>query len=445
MNAEPPPIAALFDYTARTLPASGTPGAAVVIATRNGVVACKGFGVDGVGQPMTCDSPVVIASLTKGFTAIAAMQLVRSRKIELDAPVQRYLAWFHAADADASARITVRDLLNQRSGFSESSGRAWLASRSSGDDIIERRVRALSTVRLSSAPGTRFEYSNANYDVLGALIASVSGVSYQQYMQTKVLRPLGIAGARFSCERDPHGYVRVFSFPVRAGNQPELCADVPAGGLEMSAREYGRYLAANIDAGRSWSSALLDPGSWQTLQRSPNDMPYAMGWFELIRPDGTRELRHDGAAPDFHNFAALLATRGIAAARLSNANEMPDGGRSDAIDRGFAQTLEGQIADAQPLIPPDIYLRLLIVGAAILSLRSLRPAPTRLRNTLIAAANLIGVAAIAWYVLPQWGWSPGVGFAYAPDLTVLLLALVGLLTCGGGVALYSAVLNSRRR
>ena len=124
---------------------------------------------------------------------------------------------------------------------------------------------------------------------------------------------------------------------------------------------------------------------------------------------------------------------------------MPDGGRSDAIDRGFAQTLEGRIADPQPRIPPDIYLRLLIVGAAILSLRSLRPAPTRLRNTLIGAANLIGVAAIAWYVLPQWGWSPGVGFAYAPDLTVLIFALVALLTCGGGVALYSAVVNPRRR
>ena len=435
MNTDLPPVAALYDYTSRTLPASGTPGAVVVIATRDGVLACRGFGFDGNGQRMTCDTPVVLASLTKGFTAIAAMQLAGAGRIDLDAPVQRYLAWFRVADADASARITVRDLLNQRSGFSESSGRSWLASRASGDDIIEARVRALSNVRLSSSPGTRFEYSNANYDVLGVLVSSVSGITYQRYIQTMVLQPLGIAGARFSCSNDPHGYVRVFSFPVRAGNQPELCADAPAGGLVMSARQYGRYLAANVDAGRGWSSRLLDRGGWQTMQRSPREMPYAMGWFETIYADGSRELRHTGAAPDFHNFAALLPARGIAAARLSDANEMPDGGRSDAIDRGFTRTLEGRSVDPLPAVPLDIYLRLLLGGAIGLQIRTLLRVPkARVHNAVLAAAGIAGAAAIAWYAMTEWGWSPAVGLAYSPDLTVLVVALVALLAFSGVVA-----------
>ncbi len=65
----------------------------------------------------TPQTPFFIGSLTKSFTALAVMQLVEAGKIELDAPVQRYLPWFRVADLWASARMTVRHLLNQTSGL----------------------------------------------------------------------------------------------------------------------------------------------------------------------------------------------------------------------------------------------------------------------------------------------------------------------------------------
>jgi CubicO group peptidase (beta-lactamase class C family) len=64
---------------------------------------------------------VIIGSVSKTFTALAVMQLVEAGKLELDAPVQRYLPWFRVADPDASARITVPHLLSHTSGLSEPS------------------------------------------------------------------------------------------------------------------------------------------------------------------------------------------------------------------------------------------------------------------------------------------------------------------------------------
>src|SRR4029079_3196556 len=80
------------------------------------IVHLKGFGnADAAGQPVTPQTPFGTGSLANSFTALALMQLVEAGKVGLDAPVQRYLPWFQVATPDASARITVRHLLNQTS------------------------------------------------------------------------------------------------------------------------------------------------------------------------------------------------------------------------------------------------------------------------------------------------------------------------------------------
>lgn len=90
----------------------GIPGAAVGIVRGDQVEYLQGYGIAGVdGRPVTPQAPFYIASLSKGITAAAVMQLVEAGTLELDAPVQRYLPWFRLADADAAAQLTVRHLL----------------------------------------------------------------------------------------------------------------------------------------------------------------------------------------------------------------------------------------------------------------------------------------------------------------------------------------------
>ncbi|MBV9700401.1 MAG: beta-lactamase family protein, partial [Candidatus Eremiobacteraeota bacterium] len=276
MIVAPAAVAERLDgFVARTLGAAGDPGVAAVVVNSHGVVSCRGFGHGVNGNPVTCDTPFAIASLTKSVTAIAAMQLVESRSIQLDAPVTRYLPWFTVRGSDA-ARITVRDLLNQRAGFDTATGLAYLAIPASAKTTLEDRVRALAGARVGK-PGEHFQYSNVNYDVLGAIVEARSGLAYRAYVRSRVFAPLGITRIAFACDEPIGGYVRLFSIPVPAPRFPELCADVPAGGLVMSASQYGRYLAAHLDAGRTWSRAVLSPDGWAMLHRSPPGEPYAMG------------------------------------------------------------------------------------------------------------------------------------------------------------------------
>src|SRR5512133_1010957 len=93
------------------------PGAALAIVEGDQIVHQRGFGkARPGGAPPTGQTPFFIGSLTKSFTALAMMQLVESRKVELDDPVQSYLPWFILADP-TSSQITVRHLLNQTSGL----------------------------------------------------------------------------------------------------------------------------------------------------------------------------------------------------------------------------------------------------------------------------------------------------------------------------------------
>src|SRR5690348_4823133 len=118
------------------------------------------------------------------------MQLVEAGKIDLDAPVTRYLPWFRTADEAASARITVRHLLNQNSGLPVYEGRQGLSENDQSDAALENGIRQLAGVRLSHEAGQAYEYANENYAILGLIIQAVSASSYEAYIQSAVFAPL---------------------------------------------------------------------------------------------------------------------------------------------------------------------------------------------------------------------------------------------------------------
>ena len=104
---------------------TGIPGASLAIVRDGQVSTTAAFGTaDSTGRPMTADTPFVIGSVSKPITATAVLQLVDAGKIELDAPVQRYLPDFALATPSAAAAITVRQLLDQTSGLPPAAGDA---------------------------------------------------------------------------------------------------------------------------------------------------------------------------------------------------------------------------------------------------------------------------------------------------------------------------------
>ena len=126
------------------------PGVSLAIVEGDKIVHLRGFGrARPGGEAPTPQTPFVLGSTTKSFTALAVMQLVEGGKIELDAPVQRYLPWFRVADPKASAQMTVRHLLNQTSGMPMISGMTALADLDDDPGAAEHQARALSTLKLA--------------------------------------------------------------------------------------------------------------------------------------------------------------------------------------------------------------------------------------------------------------------------------------------------------
>ncbi|HWN29187.1 MAG TPA: serine hydrolase domain-containing protein, partial [Actinomycetospora sp.] len=186
-RAAPDP-AALDRYLAGARAATGLPGMAVAVTHGPDVVHLAGFGTDGNGGPVTPSTRFRIASLSKSFTAAAVLRLAEARRIALDAPVRRYLPGFATADADASARITVRHLLNQTSGIADTG----FPSITADEQDLERRVASLRSARPVSEPGTEFHYSDPNYQVLARVIEVVTGEPWAQYLAREVFAPLGM-------------------------------------------------------------------------------------------------------------------------------------------------------------------------------------------------------------------------------------------------------------
>lgn len=285
------------------------PGLALAIVCGNQIEYMRGYGTaDNAGRPVTPQTPFLVASLSKSFTALSVMQLVEAGKIELDIPVQFYLPWFQTADKEASARITVRHLLHHTSGFSELEGALRNLDRNPAANALETSVRALSNARLNAAPGERYEYSNTNYDILGLLIQTVTGIPYEKYIEDNVFAPLRMRNSYTSLEKAragslSTGYISFFGLTTHYDRfMPYSRTVVPSAGLFSSAEDMAQYLLIHLNEGRHpRGAALISPAGVAELHApgvSINEnVRYAMGWVIFPFPQLADAYGASGAVP----------------------------------------------------------------------------------------------------------------------------------------------------
>ena len=245
-------LAAVDAFVEEQMRANRVPGVSIGIVQGDEVVYLRGFGTaDPEGREVTAQTPFIIGSMSKAFTALAVMQLVEAGKLDLDAPIAQYIPWFSMADPEASARISVRHLLNHTSGIPNIVGLRQCVG--TGESTIEERVRELSTVSPVHQAGTRFQYCNANYTVLGLLVETVSGESYGESVRGHIFEPLEMRNSYVSeTEAQEHGlatgYRRWFGFPVPA-DVPYLRHGIPSGYIISTARDMAHFLLAHINTG----------------------------------------------------------------------------------------------------------------------------------------------------------------------------------------------------
>jgi CubicO group peptidase (beta-lactamase class C family) len=309
------------------------PGLALGIVHGDQVAHIKGFGhADQGGRPVTPQTPFVIGSISKSFTALATMQLVEAGKLNLDTPVQRYLPEFRLAQTAASQHITVRQLLNQTSGIPSSAGINPLSQPVSS---LESQVRSLAEVSASAAPGERYEYSNSNYEVLGRLVEVASGEPYDDYISRHVFAPLNMRHSHASAaEAKLDGLATPaplwFGFPQPRLQGAGIRSDfVPAGYLISSAEDMTHYLVAQLNGGHYDGAALLSSTGVATLHRpvAPAGLSavggsYAMGWFVGSRDQLGTTIWHNGSAAGMHSMAVILPAQKWAVVVLTNTESL---------------------------------------------------------------------------------------------------------------------------
>ena len=223
------------------LAAGKVPAAAYAVVEGDQVV------TGGYGAGVTADTPFVLGSISKSFTALAVLQLVDRGAVRLDAPVTDT-----CPGSGPRARAACRRCVNcsiRRAGCPPR--RASPTCRTPG--VPWRNGSGHREVRPSSAPGERFQYCNLNFATLGLLVQEVSGRPFGDYLEAEVLRPLGMSHTYTVCRRGPRGgsgrgTVPWFGLAVRR-EAASFPGALPDGYLVSTAEDMSHYLRMQLGDG----------------------------------------------------------------------------------------------------------------------------------------------------------------------------------------------------
>ncbi|MCK0127096.1 serine hydrolase domain-containing protein [Erythrobacter sp. F6033] len=316
LQASEPPQS-IEEFVDKSWPESGAPGVAYAVIedgkVRTGV---RGKTLSGGTDEITPDTPFLIGSISKSFAALAIMQLVESEKIDLEASVGTYLDAF--SDRPSSA-ITIRQLLSHTSGYSTVQGNSLHGNASRSEGKLADHVADVAQWEPAYAPGERWEYSNANYHVLGAVIEAVSGQDYASYIEANILRPLGMDSSFVSDGRIP-GKIAIPHRPWFGGKRAydmgrTTPVGAPAGGIFASANDLALYLAMMLDGE---DNIITAASKSQMLQPASDASPfYGLGWFIDVE---ARTASHSGLVPGTETLATLVPADGKGVVVLVNAN-----------------------------------------------------------------------------------------------------------------------------
>lgn len=314
---------------------SSAPGASVVVIQDGRVVVRRAFGMADLERRVaaTPETDYRLASVSKQFTAMAVMLLAKDGKLRFDRPVRDVLPELPRA----AQSVTIRHLLNHTSGLWDYED---LIPESRTSQLDDGDVLALvaSKDSLYFPAGTQYRYSNSGYVLLGMIVARVSGMSFPEFVRSRIFAPLGMSGTVAhvaGSDTVPH---RAFGYSPRGGTFVQTDQSVTSATLG----DGGIY--TNVDDLVRWDQALastqLVDSATMVLATTPPELPasatteYGFGWFvDTYR--GEQRWRHTGETSGFHNAIMRFPGRRLTVIVLTNRSS----GEPDAIAERIADRL----------------------------------------------------------------------------------------------------------
>ncbi len=304
------------------------PGVSMAVMEHGRLLYAKSYGYANLEakSPLTPDHRLEIGSITKTFSAVAAMLLVEEGKLDLDAKISRYIG----PVLPSWEAITVRHLLNHTSGLPENpdeTNRVFLQGHVATEAEFLDTYKKVPSI---TPPGQVWSYSNVGFDVLGLILGRVSGKFYGDYLQEKVFSPLGMRNTHIMGPTDK-GAGKAMGYRMNERQQIEALQHPPgvlqylsmaASGIESTALDMAKYDAALR------GDTLLRPSSRETMwtvsalveARTGDmraDVNYGLGWF-LSTVDTYRKVYHSGGMPAFTSDFIRYQDQGMSVIVLTN-------------------------------------------------------------------------------------------------------------------------------
>jgi len=319
------------------------PGLAVGIVLDGNLAYARGFGQVTLSRPgaVTPDTLFHMASVTKPFVATAIMQLVEQGKIAQDDPVTKHLPYFRLDDPRYKS-VTIRQLLNHTSGMPDVKDYEWNKPQYD-EGALERYVRSLKDEKLLWDPGARFAYSNIGFEILGDVIAKVSGMSFEDYVERQILKQVGMSSStmlweRADTKRLANGYTKGASsdrsasalIPVAAYpyNRPHN----PSSDLFSSVNDMARWAMVNLNRGELDGKRILKSSTYDLMWKPTAEVEFCRGgpcrkpgsfvgisWF-LEEKDGRLIVSHGGGDDGFISAFILVPSRKFAFVMMTNSD-----------------------------------------------------------------------------------------------------------------------------
>ncbi len=380
-QVQPLSSSAIDSLVERALRAFEVPGIAVCVIKDGKIIHSKGYGVRSLNtrQPMDENTLFGIASNSKAFTTAALGMLVDEGRLNWDDKVRKYIPEFRLFDPYVTEEFTVRDLLCHRSGLGLGAGDLMFFPDSS-DFTIPDILHNLQFLKPVTSFRSQYAYDNNLYIVAGEVVARVSGMSWEDFIEKKILQPLGMAHSAASYDRLQDssdvidGHARVEGrMQVIARSRSKV--DHAAGGIYSSISDLSKWVQLHLAGGKygggqqlfsantlreRWSPQTIipvgGPGTYNT-----HFAAYGLG-FVVNDVNGYKQLSHTGGLEGMVTQITMIPELQLGIIVLTNAeeglafnsitNQIKDGyfkitGKDRVAD--YAAIRKTQLADAKKI------------------------------------------------------------------------------------------------
>jgi CubicO group peptidase (beta-lactamase class C family) len=319
------------------------PGVAIACIRAGALAWTLGCGYADVASErlVTGDTLFNIGSISKTVAAWGALELVERGKVELDAPIERYLTRWKLPPSEFDARgVTLRRLLSHTAGLSLHGypGFPPEASLPTLEESLSGATNGAGDVRLVHAPGSKWQYSGGGYTLAQLLIEEVGGRSFAEFMRSEVLLPLGMEHSDYRWTEE---VARLAATPYDEEGQPfggPRFTALAAAGLQTSANELARFACASLTRFRGDTPApVLERATLELMQTPAAAAPeYGLG-YQVEQRGAHLVIGHGGANQGWMASLKLVPASGDGIVLLTNGSN----GQYvlQALERAWIETL----------------------------------------------------------------------------------------------------------